>query len=135
MLRFPQTRQIGSFAGAFTGYMIADLVNGTPLFLTLILTISNYLYVVTTLALAILFNRHIKAAYQGYSYLLLFALCGIGSITGALFAATFVPMFNTKFMIGSFGPNLVIGLHQSFKCFIVVAHYFKHPPYLKIKPP
>ncbi|EXB61213.1 response regulator [Acinetobacter baumannii 1465485] len=82
--------------------MIADLVNGTPLFLTLILTISNYLYVVTTLALAILFNRHIKAAYQGYSYLLLFALCGIGSITGALFAATFVPMFNTKFMIGSF---------------------------------
>ncbi|BDE25103.1 hypothetical protein OCUAc20_36030 [Acinetobacter baumannii] len=49
-----------------------------------------------------MFNRHIKAAYQGYSYLLLFALCGIGSITGALFAATFVPMFNTKFMIGSF---------------------------------
>ncbi len=41
LLRFPQTRQIGSFAGAFTGYMIADLVNGTPLFLTLILTISN----------------------------------------------------------------------------------------------
>lgn len=32
LLRFPQTRQIGSFAGAFTGYMIADLVNGTPLF-------------------------------------------------------------------------------------------------------
>ena len=30
LLRFPQTRQIGSFAGAFTGYMIADLVNGTP---------------------------------------------------------------------------------------------------------
>ena len=36
-----------------------------------------------TLALAMLFGRYIKAAYRGYSYLVLFALCGIGSITGA----------------------------------------------------
>lgn len=74
---------MGSFAGAFIGYMIADLIKGTPLFLTLILTASNYLYVVMTLALTMLFGRYIKAAYRGYSYLVLFALCGIGSITGA----------------------------------------------------
>lgn len=134
LLRFPQTRQIGSFAGAFTGYMIADLVNGTPLFLTLILTISNYLYVVTTLALAILFNRHIKAAYQGYSYLLLFALCGIGSITGALFAATFVPMFNTKFMIGSFWAEFGYWVTSELQnALLLLPIILNIPPYLKIK--
>ncbi|MFI7968616.1 sensor domain-containing diguanylate cyclase, partial [Acinetobacter baumannii] len=53
-----------------------------------------------TFALYMFFNQHIKAAYRGYSYLFLFGLCGIGSVVGALFAATFVPMFNTKFMIG-----------------------------------
>ncbi|MGQ1301260.1 GGDEF domain-containing protein [Acinetobacter baumannii] len=134
LLRFPQTRQIGSFAGAFTGYMIADLVNGTPLFLTLILTISNYLYVVTTLALAILFNRHIKAAYQGYSYLLLFALCGIGSITGAFFAATFVPMFNTKFMIGSFWAEFGYWVTSELQnALLLLPIILNIPPYLKIK--
>ncbi len=47
-------------------------------------------------------SQHIRSAHRGYSYLFLFGLCGIGSLVGALFAATFVPMFNTKFMLGSF---------------------------------
>jgi len=101
-IRFPSTRRLSTFLGAYTGYVIADLFQGTPFALTLVLTTSNFLYVVTTLAFYIFFNQHIKAAYRGYSYLFLFGLCGIGSLTGALFAATFVPMFNTKFMLGNF---------------------------------
>ncbi|HCD61111.1 MAG TPA: sensor domain-containing diguanylate cyclase, partial [Acinetobacter nosocomialis] len=134
LIRFPQTRQVGSFAGAFIGYMIADLVKGTPLFLTLILTASNYLYVVMTLALAMLFGRYIKAAYRGYSYLVLFALCGIGSITGAFFAATFVPMFNTKFMIGSFWAEFGYWVTSELQnALLLLPIILNFPPYLKIK--
>lgn len=134
LIRFPQTRQIGSFAGAFTGYMIADLVNGTPLFLTLILTASNFVYVVMTLALAMLFSRHIKAAYRGYSYLLLFALCGVGSIIGAFFVATFMPMFNTKFMVGNFWAEFGYWVTSELQnALLLLPIILNIPPYPKIK--
>lgn len=102
LVRYPQTRKLGTFLGAYTGYVIADLLQGTPFLLTLILTTSNFLYVVTSLVLYLYLSQHIKSAHRGYSYLFLFGLCGVGSFVGALFAATFVPMFNTKFMLGSF---------------------------------
>lgn len=102
LVRYPQTRKLGTFLGAYTGYVIADLIQGTPFLLTIILTTSNFIYVVTSLVLYLCLNQHIRSAHRGYSYLFLFGLCGIGSLVGALFAATFVPMFNTKFMLGSF---------------------------------
>ena len=102
LVRYPQTRKLGTFLGAYTGYVIADLIQGTPFLLTIILTTSNFIYVVTSLVLYLLLSQHIRSAHRGYSYLFLFGLCGIGSLVGALFAATFVPMFNTKFMLGSF---------------------------------
>ncbi|MFW1886561.1 sensor domain-containing diguanylate cyclase, partial [Acinetobacter nosocomialis] len=87
-----------------------------------------------TLALAMLFGRYIKAAYRGYSYLVLCALCGIGSITGAFFAATFVPMFNTKFMIGSFlaefGYWVTSELQNALLLLPIILNF---PTYLKIK--
>ena len=102
LVRYPQTRKLGTFLGAYTGYVIADLIQGTPFLLTIILTTSNFIYVVTSLVLYLCLSQHIRSAHRGYSYLFLFGLCGIGSLVGALFAATFVPMFNTKFMLGSF---------------------------------
>ncbi len=47
LVRYPQTRKLGTFLGAYTGYVIADLIQGTPFLLTIILTTSNYIYVVT----------------------------------------------------------------------------------------
>ena len=77
LIRFPSTRRLSTFLGAYSGYVIADLLQGTPFVLTLVLTTSNFIYVVTTFALYMFFNQHIKAAYRGYSYLFLFALCGV----------------------------------------------------------
>ena len=79
--------------------MIADLFQGTPFALTLVLTTSNFLYVVTTFALY-MFLINILRQPIAVIPTFLFGLCGVGSVVGALFAATFVPMFNTKFMIG-----------------------------------
>ena len=51
LIRFPITRRPSAFLGAYIGYVIADLFQGTPFALTLVLTTSNFLYVVTTFAL------------------------------------------------------------------------------------
>ena len=102
LVRFPKTRNVWSLLGAYTGYVIADVSQGTPLALTLVLTTANFLYVSTSLGLYLYFMQQIQAAQRGYSYLFLFGLCTLGSLTGAFFAATFVPMFNTKFMLGPF---------------------------------
>lgn len=99
LIRFPSTRRLSSFLGAYSGYVVADLLQGTPFALTLVLTTSNFLYVVTTFALYMFLISILKQPTE-VILTFLFALCGVGSVAGALFAATFVPMFNTKFMLG-----------------------------------
>ena len=134
LVRYPQTRKLGTFLGAYTGYVIADLIQGTPFLLTIILTTSNFLYVVTSLTLYLFLNQHIKAAHRGYSYLFLFALCGIGSLVGAYFAATFVPMFNTKFMLGSFWAEFGYWMTSELQnALLLLPILINVPPYPQIK--
>ncbi|MEG0344736.1 MAG: response regulator, partial [Acinetobacter sp.] len=44
-LRFKPLNNIGGWVGAFTGFMVADLITGNYFLLTLFLTIANLLYV------------------------------------------------------------------------------------------
>lgn len=102
LVRFPETRKFSSFLGAFAGYLFADFIGGTTLPLTLSLTTANLIYVLTALGLYLRFSQIIHSTHRVYSYLFLFGFCSLGSIFAALFAATAVPQFNTKFMLGSF---------------------------------
>lgn len=102
LIRFPHTRHPISFIGAIVGYLLADTLQGTPLLLNICLNSANLLYVMTTLALYIKFNAFIRSTHQGYFYLFLFSFCCIGALASSLFAALTLPLFNTKFALGSF---------------------------------
>lgn len=73
LIRFPSTRRLSSFLGAYSGYVVADLLQGTPFALTLVLTTSNFLYVVTTFALYMFFL--ISILKQPTEVILTFFIC------------------------------------------------------------
>ncbi|NNP76190.1 diguanylate cyclase [Acinetobacter sp. Ac_3412] len=102
LIRFPQTRHPISFIGAIVGYLLADTSQDTPFLLNICLTSANLLYVITTLALYVKFNAFIRSMHHGYFYLFLFSFCCIGGLASSLFAAITLPLFNTKFALGSF---------------------------------
>ncbi|MDO3665007.1 GGDEF domain-containing protein [Acinetobacter higginsii] len=102
LIRFPQTRHPISFIGAIVGYLLADTSQDTPFLLNICLTSANLLYVITTLALYVKFNAFIRSMHHGYFYLFLFSFCCIGGLASSLFAALTLPLFNTKFALGSF---------------------------------
>ncbi|WP_343621047.1 diguanylate cyclase [Acinetobacter proteolyticus] len=102
LIRFPQTRHPISFIGAIVGYLLADTSQDTPFLLNICLTSANLLYVITTLALYIKFNAYIRSLHHGYFYLFLFSFCCIGALASSSFAALTLPLFNTKFALGSF---------------------------------
>lgn len=102
LIRFPQTRHPISFIGAIVGYLLADTSQDTPFLLNICLTSANLLYVITTLALYIKFNAFIRSMHHGYFYLFLFSFCCIGGLASSSFAAITLPLFNTKFALGSF---------------------------------
>ncbi|NIE95739.1 diguanylate cyclase [Acinetobacter sp. C26M] len=102
LIRFPQTRHPISFIGAIVGYLVADTSQDTPFLLNICLTSANLLYVITTLTLYIKFNAFIRSMHHGYFYLFLFSFCCIGGLASSFFAAITLPLFNTKFALGSF---------------------------------
>ncbi len=58
LVRYPQTRKLGTFLGAYTGYVIADLIQGTPFLLTIILTTSNIFMLLPLSAVSMFKSTH-----------------------------------------------------------------------------
>ncbi len=102
LARYPKTRSIYSLLGAFCGYVLADLSNGSDVLLSCVLTTANMIYVVTTLALYQYFREFIHSLHRGYFYLFVFTFCTLGGLLGASFAALAVPYVTTAFMNGPF---------------------------------
>ncbi|WP_180115673.1 GGDEF domain-containing protein [Acinetobacter sp. YH12140] len=98
-LRFPKLSNLGGWLGAFTGYMLADLVTGNYFQLTLFLTFSN----LTNSMVSLFFMRYFQVNYQnynkGFTFLTMIVIiaCG-GCLAGALFAIFTVPYIPNTFM-------------------------------------
>ena len=99
LLRFPQLHNIGGILGAFTGFMLADLLNGGTIELTFVLTISNLLSALVTFYLIHLFRLDYRNFNKGLTFLYLFLLCTFGgSLVSAVFAVSTVPYVPNTFM-------------------------------------
>lgn len=98
-LRFNSLKNAGGWLGAFTGFMLADLLMGNTFLVTLCLTIANLLNSVVTLLLIRLLKLDYKEYNKGLTFLYLF---GISAFGGCLAAATFacltVPHMPNTFM-------------------------------------
>ncbi|WP_174560753.1 GGDEF domain-containing protein [Acinetobacter bouvetii] len=98
-LRYNHLKVSGGWLGAFTGYMLADLVTGNHFQLTFILTLSNLINVIVSL----FFIRYWKLNYrnynQGFTFLYLFTICALGGcLASALFAVSTIPYMPNTFM-------------------------------------
>ena len=98
-LRFHKLKNFGSCFGAFSGFMIADLITGNYFLLTLFLTIANLLHVIVTLLLIRLFKLNYKQYNKGLTFLYLFAISAFGGCLAApVFASLTVPYLPNTFM-------------------------------------
>lgn len=99
LLRFPKLRTSSALLGAFSGYMLADLITGNGLALTFILTITNFVAVLSTLSILLFIQSQLKYFQDGaliiYPYI--FALI-CGTFLGALFAINTIPYVPHTFM-------------------------------------
>lgn len=99
LLRFPQFRTSSALWGAFTGYMLADLITSNGLALTFILTITNFVAVLSTLSILLFIQSQLKYFRDGaliiYPYV--FAIMS-GTILAALFAINTIPYVPHTFM-------------------------------------
>lgn len=98
-MRFPQLNVFSGWLGAFTAYMMADLLTGNYFELTLFLTLSNLL----TVAVSLFFINYFKINYRnynkGFTFLYLFAICAFaGCLAGAVFAVFTIPHVPNTFM-------------------------------------
>lgn len=98
-LRFPQLSNTGGWLGAFTGYMLADLLTGNFLQLTTILTFANLI----NTAVSLFFIRYFHINYlnynKGFTFLTMFAIFAVGGcLAGATFAIFTVPYVSNTFM-------------------------------------
>ena len=98
-LRFPTLRNIGGWLGAFSGFMLADLMTGNYFVLTVFLTISNMLHAVCTLTLLHFFKLDFKQYNKGLTFLFLFLISAFGGcLAAASFAALTIPHVPNTFM-------------------------------------
>ena len=98
-LRFEHLRNFGGWFGAFTGFMLADLVNGNYFLLTLFLTIANLLHPLVTLALIRLFKLDFKQYNKGLTFLFLFIISAFGGcLASPVFAVLTIPYVPNTFM-------------------------------------
>ncbi len=99
LIRFPKMRNGSALLGAFAGYMLADLLTGNELALTFILTITNFIAVLTTLSILLYVKSKLRSFSGGpvivYPYI--FALI-CGTFLGALFAINTIPYVPHTFM-------------------------------------
>lgn len=98
-LRFTTLKNIGGWLGAFTGFMLADLITGNSFLVTLFLTLANLSHALGTLLLIHFFKLDYKQYNKGLTFLYLF---GISAFGGCLAAATIacltVPHLPNTFM-------------------------------------
>lgn len=98
-LRFESLRNIGSWLGAFIGFMLADLLTGNYLLLTLFLTIANLLNPATTLLLIKILKLDYKQYNKGLTFLFLFILSAFGGcLASPIFAMLTVPYVPNTFI-------------------------------------
>ncbi|MBP8064002.1 MAG: diguanylate cyclase [Acinetobacter sp.] len=99
LLRFPQMRTGSALIGAFSGYMLADLMTGNGLALTFILTMTNFVAVLSTLCILVYIQTQFKYFKDGaliiYPYI--FALV-FGTLIGSIFAINTIPYVPDTFM-------------------------------------
>ena len=102
LARFPATRNAYTLAGAFTGYVVSDLLSFHSWSIALGFTTANLLYVIIAFAFYIKFRPYFRLLHQGYFYLFLLLFCCIGSLVSSLFIASLFPQLDTKLIHGSF---------------------------------
>lgn len=98
-LRFPNLSNAGGWLGAFSGYMLADLLTGNHFQLTLFLTFANLIN--TTVCL--FFMRYFQVNYQNYNkdftiISMSAIIAGGGCLAGATFAIFTIPYIPNTFM-------------------------------------
>lgn len=98
LLRFPHFQKWYGWLGAFIGFMLADMIMGSPFALTLSLTLANLVNVST----ALLFIKLTKLDYNrfnhGLTFFYLFLIITASSCLGALTAVLTVPYMPGTFM-------------------------------------
>ena len=98
-LRFPKLRTASALWGAFSGYMLADLMTGNGLALTFILTMTNFVAVLSTVCILVYIQTQFKYFKDGaliiYPYI--FALI-LGTLIGSIFAINTIPYVPGTFM-------------------------------------
>lgn len=98
-LRFPQLNQFGGWLGACSGYILADLVTGNHLALTLFLTLSNIISVSVSLFFIQYFRINYLSYHKGLTFLALFCICALGGcLASATFAVFTIPHVPNTFM-------------------------------------
>ncbi len=98
-LRFPLFKNMGGWVGAFTGFMLPDLLNGNTFLVTLFLTLANLSLTAVTLALINILKLDYKQYNKGLTFLYLFMISAFGGcLTAATFACLTVPHLPNTFM-------------------------------------
>ena len=98
-LRFPQLNNLGGWFGAFSGFMLADLMTGNYFILTLFLTVANLLNPLVTLLIIRLLKLNYKEYNKGLTFLFLFLISSFGGcLISPIFAVLTIPHIPNTFM-------------------------------------
>jgi diguanylate cyclase (GGDEF)-like protein len=98
-LRFKHLNTLGGWLGAFSGYMLADLLTGNFLLLTFVLSLANLINVIISLFLIQCWKLNYRNYNQGFTFLYLFTICALGGcLASGLFAIATVPYLSDTFM-------------------------------------
>lgn len=99
LLRFPHLNNMGGWFGAFSGFMLADLLTGNYFILTLFLTIANLINPFVTLIFIRLFKLNYKEYNKGLTFLFLFLISSFGGcLISSIFAVLTIPHIPNTFM-------------------------------------
>ena len=98
-LRFKYLKTWSGWLGAFSGYMLADLLTGNFFQLTFVLTLANLINVAVSLFCIHFWKLNYRNYNQGFTFLYLFTICALGGcLASALFAVATVPYLSNTFM-------------------------------------
>lgn len=98
-LRFPHLNNLGGWLGAFSAYLIADLITGNDFQLTLFLSVANLINVSVSIFFIYYFQINYRNYNKGFTFLYLFAICAFaGCLASAAFAVFTIPYVPNTFM-------------------------------------
>lgn len=98
-LRFNKLNNLAGWLGAFTGYMLADLITDNYFKTTFFLTVANLLTVSVSLFLIHYVKLNYRNYNKGFTFLYLFTICALGGcLASALFAISTLPYIPHTFM-------------------------------------